>query len=545
MNKIKAFATPEEFKELFGERHGTRRNKILLAHLKSRDLWKWCRTHNDYRLIEVTSMASLMYNLKNYFYNSREYFDINQQRWMAFNYWDVRLWSSAYRLDDLNGIPEDGSLGYVRYVKVENNSDGSGHVYKMRAGKYFQTILDYNSLWNALAPQVRTYFIEELVSQWNSYLIEKNGNEYELHIDDDFAKIYNNDYCHGDFHSCMGSAGYHSFYENAVEAKAAYLTDGDGDIVARCVIFTNVMDDDDPTAKPLRLAERQYSSDCDDDLKRALVNKLIAGGHIDGYKRVGADCHDTQNFVMIDGTPLNKKRLYINCDIDGCSVSYQDSFKYYNESRGVAYNTEYHDYDYDLSVTDGQLEERYWDEYNERYCSEIREVYWQGRAIDTDSDDLSDFVWVIEFEEYIHCDEIVKCPYCDCNMPDPELYSGTFDMHHSDITDEYYCCDDCRLKAEREFKEENWISSDYSGNFYENDDEVVRFFVWDGDDYDGDHWVGNDEVDSLVGAGWLILYEEDYYRHDSVNEDGIPFDVAEEMREIESAEQKIEELATV
>ena len=539
MNRIKCIKNAHDFKELFGERHGTRRNKILLEHLKSKALWDWCRMNGDYTLIEVIDLSSLIKNLRIYLgCNSYDYFERGQRNWKAFDYWGVEMWSSNYRLDDLDGIPEDGSIGFIRYVRVENNDNGDGHVYKMKAGKYFSAILEYNSLWRVLAPQVKTYFLEELVSQWNAHLIDKCGSDYELHVDDRFDKIYNNGYCRGDFHSCMGSEGFHSFYEEAVEAQAAYLTNEMGDIVARCVIFTNVKDQDDPSAKPLRLAERQYSTECDDDLKRALVNKLIAGNYIDGYKRVGADCHDTKNFVLIDGTSLRKKHLYIDCVIDGCKVSYQDSFKFYNESRGVAYNTECSDYDYDLSVTDGELEERYWDEYNERYCSEIRQVYWQGRAIDTDCDDLSDFVWVIEFDEYIHRDEIVRCPNCDCNMPDPELYSDTFDMHHSDITDEYYCCNDCRLKAEREYKEENWISSDYSGNFYENDDEAVRFFVWDGDDYDGDHWVGNDEVDYLVGRGWLILYGEDYYRHDSVNEDGIPFDVAEEMREIESAEKK-------
>ena len=48
-----------------------------------------------------------------------------------------------------------------------------------------------------------------------------------------------------------------SFYADAVDATAAWLTDSDGYMVARCVIFNDVMDCD--TGDTFRLAERQYA----------------------------------------------------------------------------------------------------------------------------------------------------------------------------------------------------------------------------------------------------------------------------------------------
>lgn len=36
----------------------------------------------------------------------------------------------------------------------------------------------------------------------------------------------------------------HSFYESSVEAKAAYILDKDGYVLARAILFTDVKDED-------------------------------------------------------------------------------------------------------------------------------------------------------------------------------------------------------------------------------------------------------------------------------------------------------------
>lgn len=54
----------EDFKYLFGlECHGngvkSRKNKILLQHIKNPALIKYCREHNDWSLLHIRSMAEL------------------------------------------------------------------------------------------------------------------------------------------------------------------------------------------------------------------------------------------------------------------------------------------------------------------------------------------------------------------------------------------------------------------------------------------------------------------------------------------------------
>ena len=54
----------EDFQYLFGlETHGngvkSRKNKILLQHLKNPALIKYCRDHNDFSLLHIRNMADL------------------------------------------------------------------------------------------------------------------------------------------------------------------------------------------------------------------------------------------------------------------------------------------------------------------------------------------------------------------------------------------------------------------------------------------------------------------------------------------------------
>ena len=64
MNKIQSFKNAQEFQELFGiQEHGngvkSRRNKILLALLKSKSVWDYCREHGDWSLLAIKSMAEM------------------------------------------------------------------------------------------------------------------------------------------------------------------------------------------------------------------------------------------------------------------------------------------------------------------------------------------------------------------------------------------------------------------------------------------------------------------------------------------------------
>lgn len=152
-------------------------------------------------------------------------------------------------------------------------------------------------------------------------------------MDDNFSDIYDSDECEGDFYSCMTDKDYHYFYRDSVDTSAAYLKNEQGKIIARCVIFNKVYEEG--TNKIWSLAERQYSTNQDDMLKRALVNALIIGGYIDGYKQVGYDCHHSRSFVDIEGDSLEDNNFYIDCNLGTeDTLSYQDSFKWYDMSEG-------------------------------------------------------------------------------------------------------------------------------------------------------------------------------------------------------------------
>jgi hypothetical protein len=238
----------------------------------------------------------------------------------------------------MNGLCEDGTINAIRYRNIEK-----GRIFKMKAGKLFNNIMSCNTVIDGMPEQIKRWLSEEFVADWILYAQENIGNkEYTLHVDDNFSDIYDSDRCKGYdtdsdcFGSCMVNDDQWTFYRDAVKAKAAYLTDSDDMIVARCIVFTDVTDED---GNKWRLAERQYACNCDDALKRMLVSALIRDNQIDGYKRVGSSCHDARAFVTNEGESLSDKCFTIECNLDfGDTLSYQDSFKYYDNNTGIADN---------------------------------------------------------------------------------------------------------------------------------------------------------------------------------------------------------------
>jgi hypothetical protein len=151
---------------------------------------------------------------------------------------------------------------------------------------------------------------------------------------------------------------------------------------------------------------------------------LIKGGYIDGYKKIGAGCHDNRAFVSNSGESWSGRRFEIKCNLEDADiVSYQDSFGNYNLECKTANNwiTE----DYDLKTTEYRFsecceedDEGEYDSYHDRYCESVDTVYvynaYRGRWVDTtcDSDDLEDFVWVERLGDYY---ELNYCSYSSVN----------------------------------------------------------------------------------------------------------------------------------
>ena len=71
MFRIKSFSNAEEFNRIFGKTvHGngvvSRKNAILLALLKSKTIWSWCKKHDDWRMLNLSSMQDMKQLVLNY-----------------------------------------------------------------------------------------------------------------------------------------------------------------------------------------------------------------------------------------------------------------------------------------------------------------------------------------------------------------------------------------------------------------------------------------------------------------------------------------------
>lgn len=468
------FKNYEEFKELFGiAKHGngveSRKNKILLAYIKDKNVRKFAREHRECACELYTSITS-MSALKCLVHDALWSFH-NRDLAPYTIYLNGHSYASdKYATDDLDGICEDGSAKFVRYTNMETD-----RVYKMKAGKMMRHLIDISDFGKILPEQVKIWTCEEFARDWEAYAMTKCP-KHTLHIDDDFASIYDSSQCKGNFHSCMVDEGQHYFYEESVNASAAYLTNEDDEIIARCIIFNEVEDYD--TGEIFRYAERQYSSDGDVVLQQALITALIEKKAIDCYKKVGAGCGDANAIVGIDGESWSDKHLHIRCSLDyDDTLSYQDTFKWYNMNTGWADN--YGDGDLDLATTDNSLCCE-WDDWHERYAREVTTVYYCGREYSCDIDALDDFEQVNGY--YIHESEVHTCDRCGETIVEYyDYYDRFLDLPlacNAEYADGLYC-QVCLGAADDDWKEDNgWVWSEYDGAYIDPDDEeVVEYYA--------------------------------------------------------------------
>lgn len=478
---IKSFSNYTEFQELFGVRKfdngkKARKNKILLAFLKDKQLFKEAVRSGDLYPFSIKNMV----DLRNYLVH-RIHVSGSKSKKLCHKIWllDRYYYSDKYTLDSMNGICEDGSPNCVRYINME-----SGRVFKMKAGKFYKHIIQVTKFGKLLNETIVIWLCEEFSMAFQAYVIGRLPKN-KLYVNDNFADIYDSKRLKGydtnsdSFVSCMVNKGFHSFFKNAVTAKAAYLQDEKGMIIARCVIFTEVHEKG--TDKIWRYAERQYSVGCNDIYKRALIDALIQAGEIDCYKKIGASCHEPNAILDIHGNSLSDLDLWIDCDLDWeDNLSYQDTFKWYNMYNRKAYN--YEAGDYALDVTEGSLdasenrdddEPQEYDSYHERDAWEVCTCYYHGNEETVDIECREDFE---NFKgTWYHEDDIVNCPKCGEKMLNPKYYNEEDGVFYSEITGKSYCCDDCRDEAEEQYKKENWHYSDYDGDWYEDKDDLCTY----------------------------------------------------------------------
>lgn len=513
---FKCFYDYESFKSVFGVmEHGngnkSRRNKILLAMMKDKKFFDDIRhaslkkrghseeLDSEYRerlvnkFRSITTMADLRMLCLKLFTHFKPYEGYDCNIYLGDNEESYNFAHPDYTLDN-NGVCYDGDTRSIRYVNRSNDN----HIYKMRAGKFLRRLIE-SSQWHILPEQVKVWLCEDFAERWQAFSSSKvSTSKLYLSTDlDDFKKIYDSDEYESDFGSCMSHGGgdHASFYVDAVKAKAAWLENSNGKIVARCVVFTDVEDED---GNKWRLAERQYSSDGDNALKRMLVDKLIAAGEIDGYKQVGVDCHNARAYVANDGTSLENKHFKIECNLEDDDVlSYQDSFKWYDMDEHTAYNYCESGADYDLADTDLYFRPHYgkvYSEYEGEWIAEDEAVWVDGR------DDYYYYcdtyycenTQTREFKE--DCVQLANGDYAYYGR-DCEGYDGVYeceecgeyfledDIEYSELVDRYLC-HSCREDAEQEYmkvhaEEEGYRYDEFSRKWYDpEEEEDVRILVW-------------------------------------------------------------------
>ena len=275
-------------------------------------------------------------------------------------------------------------------------------------------------------------------------------------------------------------------YCNAVRSHAAWLTDSEGLMFARCIVWDEVHDE--TTGKILRLAERQYSDGVNDVYKKMLVNELIKRGLIDGYKQIGASCHDNQAYVLNDGTSISDHDLWIDCELeDGDTVSYMDSFVFYDEDNHRAYNYCASGSEECLNTTDGV------------YNGHVGQVYSEYYDEWLDEDDAC---YVESQRDYYRNDDVVCCGRC-------ETYVLREDAIYNEEVGRWFCDEDC----ERAWMENNDYVWDEVNECYIPEGKAVTYHEWDPSAerfYNFSTTTGMDDIDDQ----YLYKYDDEYYYTD-------------------------------
>lgn len=272
-----------------------------------------------------------------------------------------------------------------KYITYERN----GHKLHRSAAALYKDAL--RSIFADTIPEVVANRAAELFAdEWKSYVLSLAGNEFELVIDNDFEKIYSSYNCLGNFGSCMTDSGFEAMYHAFEGAKACYLENRDGNVVARAVIWEYAYD--------LRGEEyyiyldRQYSSDGRRDLKELLITKVKELYKKENflYKPSDCECTDSCRIYTKEGERfINAAWLRVKSSLTADdTVCYMDTFKFLDLSSGNCYTQTPEGNTANIALletTNGEIElDREWSEYEQEYISRNEAVY---------SEWYDDYIW--------------------------------------------------------------------------------------------------------------------------------------------------------
>lgn len=464
------FKDLESFKWAFGlEECGRRKNRIFLQAYKH--ALKTGRGAQFREELSYISIAMLKRRIQQ---------DMIDSGRKELSLAGVTFASDKFSIDDRMGLCDDLDETAIRYVNE------AGRVYKMKAGKFARAILNENGMIEKWGEVICNTLIEDFTTSWKS--VASNMN-LELVVDDDFSTIYSSEYYASDetMGSCMTDENQEEFYED-VDASAASIRNKDGEIIARCIVFNDVYDE--TLDKSIRVAERQYAIGGEARYKSRLVSMLIDAGYIDAYKSFNAGAGDSDAFLANDGSCMKHHKLSIKCTVGhGDTLSYQDSFKWYNESISTAYNYAASGADGCLSSTDSTYESvgRNFDELNDEYTND--DLITVGR-------------WSSWHGVY---DEVETSEtYAEWNMSWVEPLGMYVDeAYYSEIMDEDLPLDQYE-EIEQEWKEHNWCYDTYNNEWVE---ETTSCYIWNSSSEDYDIV----DVETSYAEQNFELYEGDYY----------------------------------
>ena len=220
------FKDYDEFKDLFGIiKHGnntqSRKNKILLAYLKNKLSLHQAVINNDYTLLHISDMIELEKRMeKRIIQSGTEDTDLPYELHLM----NKTYHSAVYETDEYMGLCEDGDSRAVRYYNHK-----TGKIFKMKAGKLYRHLILETGFGKTLPEQVIICLCEEFAAKWQTFTMNRLP-KHRLHVNRNFERIYSSECCEGDFCSCMVDKGYHGFYENSVNASAAYLENEEGKV---------------------------------------------------------------------------------------------------------------------------------------------------------------------------------------------------------------------------------------------------------------------------------------------------------------------------
>lgn len=383
---------------------------------------------------------------------------------------DTKLWLGISGYSDYRiSTNEEKRCSYIVYSR-----EGHPNV-RETAAKLWLKSLKESGL--PLPARVANRLAELFAIEWQAY-VESCKDDYTLHVDNNFQRIYSSDECVGDFHSCMEDKPYCALYEKTT-AQAVYLLNKENKIVARAILWKCY----DDNGAEYDYLDRQYSSNNKDELKKQLIDSCIQAGLINCYKPVNCCCSDSDNIVDLQGNRI-QERLHINLSWEGEKVPYFDTFKYYVECEEVAYSTAVDvDYNYEFTTTNGwpQSNNRVWSEFHDMYIDEEDAIYIEGAGYYSIEDD-GEYIAYTEDDEWQLIDDCYK------TEDTRTWWHNTTDLYYCYDTENYYESDSTLYYAEDE------------GQYYEYSDDLYYC-------KDTKRWFANE--DSLFQA----VDTDEYYEY--------------------------------